>query len=350
MNRSTSNRITVLLIVLAISVLFFAMVRGFVITILFAGLLAALAHPIYRRVERLFKGRRNLASLATLFLLFLIVLLPLGGLFGIVAQQAFRISHSVQPWVQETLGRPWGSDEIFKTLPFHDSLYAYKDVIFQKGGELVGIVSNRLFSGLSSATLSTVTFLFHFVVFLYSAFFFMKDGPALLDKMLYYLPLPESDQRRLLDKFTSVARATLKGTFLIGIIQGTLAGLAFAVIGIESAVFWGTLMTVLAMIPGLGTAFVWVPASIILAATGHVAKAVGLAIFCILVVGTIDNILRPRFVGRDTQLHPLLIFLGTIGGIALFGIAGFLVGPIVAALFVTAWDIYGETFKGYLSR
>jgi predicted PurR-regulated permease PerM len=153
----------------------------------------------------------------------------------------------------------------------------------------------------------------------------------------------------LLDKFTSVARATIKGTFLIGIIQGTLAGLAFWIIGIESALFWGTVMTVLSVIPGVGTAFVWVPAVIILAVTGHLGKAIGLLLYCALLVGSVDNLLRPKFVGKDTRMPEFLIFLGTVGGISFFGIAGFLIGPIVAALFVTVWEIYGETFREYLS-
>jgi predicted PurR-regulated permease PerM len=107
-------------------------------------------------------------------------------------------------------------------------------------------------------------------------------------------------------------------------------------------------MTVLSIIPAVGSAFIWVPAVLILAASGAFLKAIGLLVFCGVLVGSVDNVLRPRFVGRDTQMHELLIFFGTLGGISLFGIIGFIVGPIVAALFVTVWDIYGETFKEYL--
>jgi len=151
-----------------------------------------------------------------------------------------------------------------------------------------------------------------------------------------------------LDRFTSVTRATLKGTAVIGVLQGGLAGLAFAVAGIEAAVFWGTVMAVLSIIPAVGSALVWVPAAIILAAGGNYLKAVGLVLFCGLVVGSLDNLLRPRLVGKDTQMHDLMIFFGTLGGIALFGVIGFVIGPIIAALFVTIWDIYGEAFRDYL--
>jgi predicted PurR-regulated permease PerM len=349
MDRPTLHRIVLLFAVLAISAVFFAMIHGFIMVILLAGLFAALTHPLYRRIERGCKGRRTLASFATLLLLLLVILIPFGVLFGVVAQQAFRISRSVQPWVEDMIRRPSAFDDILRALPFRDSLSAYKEVILQKGGELVGIMSNLLFRGISSATLSTVNFFFLFFLFLYMMFFFLRDGPTILNKMLYYLPLSERSEHRLLDKFTSVARATIKGTFLIGIIQGTLAGLAFWIIGIESALFWGTVMTVLSVIPGVGTAFVWVPAVIILAVTGHLGKAIGLLLYCALLVGSVDNLLRPKFVGKDTRMPEFLIFLGTIGGISFFGIAGFLIGPIVAALFVTVWEIYGETFREYLS-
>jgi predicted PurR-regulated permease PerM len=185
-------------------------------------------------------------------------------------------------------------------------------------------------------------------IMLYTMFFFLMDGDRLIDKILYYLPLEDHDERRMLDRFTSVTRATLKGTAVIGIIQGVLGGAAFAVVGIHSAVFWGAIMAVLSFIPGIGSALVWGPAVIILAATGHLAKAIGLGVFCAAVVGSIDNLLRPILVGRDTQMHELMILFGTLGGIIMFGVVGVIIGPIIAALFVTVWDIYGLAFKDVL--
>ena len=190
--------------------------------------------------------------------------------------------------------------------------------------------------------------LFHAFVLFYAMFFFLKDGEAMLRKILYYLPLEERDEKVLLDRFTSVTRATLKGTLVIGIMQGGLAGLAFAFAGIPSAVFWGAVMTVFSVIPGIGTALVWVPAAALLALEGSYGRAAGLTAFCLVVVGSIDNVLRPRLVGQDTKMHELTVFLGTVGGIILFGVVGFIVGPIVAALFVTSWEIAGGTFRELL--
>ncbi len=347
----TPNRFSMaflLLAVIFISVLFFLMIRGFLMAVLMAGIFSALARPLYRRFEQRFRGRRSPASLATLLVIILVILIPLGGLLGIVAAQAIKVGESVTPWIQKQLSEPTGVAGLLEKLPFYTMIEPYQEQILRKAGELIGSASRFMISGLSSATVMTVNFLFQLFVFLYTMYFFLMEGDKLLAKITYYLPLEEKDERRMLDKFTSVTRATLKGTAVIGIIQGGLAGVAFALIGIPSAVFWGTIMVVLSVIPGIGTGLVWIPAAVILAASGHLAKGVALALFCGLVVGSCDNLLRPRLVGKDTQLPELLIFFGTLGGLIFFGVLGFIIGPIVAALFVTIWEIYGEVFKHVL--
>jgi predicted PurR-regulated permease PerM len=152
----------------------------------------------------------------------------------------------------------------------------------------------------------------------------------------------------MLAKFSSVTRATLKSTAVIGSLQGALGGLGFWVAGVDSALFWGTLMAGLSVLPGLGTGLVWIPAVAILAAGGDLLKAGLLAGYFMLIVSSVDNVLRPRLVGRDTQLPELLVFLSTLGGISLFGIVGFMIGPVIAALFVAIWEIYGRAFAAIL--
>jgi predicted PurR-regulated permease PerM len=348
MQHEIINKSVLLIVVLFISAVFLSMIRSFLMAIFLAGLFAALVHPIYSYLERLFNSRRSLASLTTLLLVIFFILLPLAGFMGIVTAQAIKVGQMVTPWVQKKIAEPDAFFSLLKSLPYFDQIAPYRELLFQKAGEMVGGLSAFLIQSLSSGAKGTMNFLFSTFVLLYSMYFFLIDGYQLVNKILYYLPLEDADEQRLLARFTSVARATLKGTAVIGMLQGGLAGVAFAVVGIPSPAFWGLIMILLSILPGIGTALVWVPAAVILAASGHTAKALGLALFCGLAVGSMDNLLRPRLVGKDTQMHELLIFFGTLGGILMFGVVGFIIGPIIAALFTTVWDIYGVSFASVL--
>ena len=348
MNRDVIHKTTLLMLVLFITALFIFMIRPFLMALLLAGIFSALAHPLFCRLTRVLGGRQNLASAITLLLIVMVILLPLTGLLGVVTAQAIKVGQSVTPWVQAQLASPDAISQWLSELPFYDQVAPYRDTIIQKAGELVATMTRFLVNGVQAATMGTVNFIFMQFILLYAMFFFLVDGHKLLEKILYYIPMEDEDERRMLDRFTSVSRATLKGTAVIGVVQGGLAGIAFAVVGIPSAVFWGTVMAVLSIIPGIGTALVWGPAVVILAAKGHWGSALGLALFCGAVVGSIDNLLRPRLVGKDTEMHDLLILFSTLGGIALFGFIGFIIGPIIAALFVTIWEIYGVVFKEVL--
>lgn len=348
MQRRTVNILFLLFFVLLISALFLAMISQFLMAILLAGIFSAMAQPLFRRLTRLLGERPRAASAVTLLLFGFVILVPLSGLAGIITAQALKVGQTVTPWVQRQIAEPAGLTAYLQKIPFYEEILPYHDQILRKAGELAGKASSLLVNNLSAGAIGTVNFIFMFFVFLYVSYFFLIDGRRLLDRILFYLPLEERDERRLLARFTSVTRATLKGTAVIGALQGILAGLAFAVVGIDAAVFWGTVMTVLSIIPAIGSALVWVPAAIILALGGSYLKAIGLVVFCGVVVGSLDNLLRPRLVGKDTQMHDLMIFFATLGGIALFGVIGFILGPIVAALFVTIWDIYGEAFRDVL--
>jgi len=348
MQKVATNKWVLLLLVLFISALFLSMIRQFLMAIFLAGIFSALAYPLYKRLETWFRGLRVLASLCTLVLIVLVIILPLGGLMGVVTAQAIKVGQAVKPWVERQLSEPDAISNLIQSLPYIDNIEPYRNQIFQKAGEMVGALSGFLIGRLQSVTYGTVNFLFMLFIMLYTMFFFLMDGDKLIHKMLYYLPLEDHDERRMLDKFTSVTRATLKGTAVIGVIQGVLGGVAFAVVGIPSAVFWGTIMAVLSFIPGIGSVLVWGPAVIILAVSGSFIKAIGLGIFCAAVVGSIDNFLRPVLVGKDTQMHELMILFGTLGGIIMFGVLGVIIGPIIAALFVTVWEIYGVVFKDVL--
>ncbi|NNF97871.1 MAG: AI-2E family transporter [Desulfobacteraceae bacterium] len=348
MKREIINKSVLILVVIFISALFLSMIRSFLMAIFLAGLFSALMYPLFRRFKTWYKGRTSLASLSTLLLVIVFILLPLTGLMGIVTTQAIKVGKSIKPWVQHQIAEPGELVSRLKTIPFADQILPYREPILQKAGELVGVITNLLVNGLQAAAIETVNFIFMAFVLLYTMYFFLIDGKDLIVKILHYLPLEDHDEQRILERFTSVTRATLKGTAVIGVLQGGLAGLAMAVVGIPSALFWTVIMIVLSIIPGIGTVLIWLPAAVILAISGHLAKGVLLAVFCGVVVGSVDNLLRPRLVGKDTQMHELLIFFGTLGGILMFGIVGFIIGPIIAALFTTIWDIYAVSFNDVL--
>lgn len=344
MNENRVRTVFIIILVVAISAAFFAMIRQFLLTLFFAAIFSGLAYPLYSRILRGYRGRRALASLTTLAVLFLVIVIPLLAFLGVLASQTIQVTESVTPWIQEQIENRDAAAGFLEKLPGAERLEPYRDELLTKLGQIVGTVGNFLVNSVSTATRRTVTFFFNFFLMLYAMFFFLMDGEKMLEKIRRDIPLSRTDESRLIDKFMSVSRATIKGTLIIGIVQGSLAGLAFAAVGINGAVFWGTLMTILSIIPGLGTALVWVPAAVYLGVTGHIAKAWILALFCAGIVGGADNFLRPRLVGRDIQMHDLLVLLATIGGILLFGLLGFIAGPILAALFITIWDMFGLLF------
>jgi len=343
-----ASKSVLLLFVLGISAIFLSMMHQFLMTIFMAAIFSALTTPLYHRLLLLLKGRKHAASLLTILILVCLVLLPLAGLIGVVVTQAIHVSQSVTPWVQQFIDQPTIISDYLHKLPYYKELLPHRDMILQKLGSLVGNTSTLLIDSLSSITMLTVNATLMSFIMLYTMFYFLVDGKSLLEKILYYIPLENDDEQHLLQRFTSVARATIKGTLIIGMIQGTLCGMGFAFAGIPSPVFWGCLMAVLSIVPSVGTAIVWGPALIILLLSKDIGGAVTVGIFCGLIAGNADNLIRPRLVGKDTEMHDLFILFSTFGGIAMFGIIGIIVGPIIAALFVSIWEIYGESFQDIL--
>lgn len=348
LDRERFRRSFLLLLVTFVSIVFLMMVRSMLIVLLFAAIFSGLAYPIYRRLLGWVRGRKPAAAGLTLLIVLLLVIIPMIFFLGIVAGQALGVSEKVGPWISEQIRQFEQEGELLRRFPFLERLEPYRDQIMSKLGQLAAQTGTFLFNALSATTKGTVSFFFNLSVMLYAMFFFLMDGPDILDRILSLVPLDERDKRRMADKFVSVTRAMLKGTFLIGILQGALAGLAFHVVGIEGAVFWGTVMVVLSVIPVIGTPLVWIPAVVILLANGRYGAGLGLLAWCGLVVGSADNFLRPALVGKDVRMPDLLIFLGTLGGIFFFGAVGFILGPIIAALFVAVWDMYGVAFHDAL--
>jgi predicted PurR-regulated permease PerM len=339
-NREKFQRIFILVMVAVISIVFVYMIRGYLKALFLAVVFSGMSYPLYRWIRDKVGGRQALASILTLLVLVLLVLLPLSGFLGIVAAQAVELTEEVIPWVQELSLPAW--------VPFQDKLMPYTKQIASKLGEAAGMIGSFLFNSISAGTRGTATFFLNLFIMLYAMFFFLMRGESMRGGFLDYSPLTDEDKALLLNKGMSVARATIKGTLLIGVVQGALGGLGFLFFGIRGAAFWGTIMAVLSIIPALGTALVWIPAVIYLLMTGHHAAGIGLLLWSATVVGSVDNLLRPRLVGGDTEMPDLLILLSTLGGLAMFGAVGLIIGPVIAGLFLTAWQIYGTTFEDVL--
>ncbi|MDH4036509.1 MAG: AI-2E family transporter [Candidatus Krumholzibacteria bacterium] len=328
------------LLLTVVSVAFIIMLRRFLVPLVLAAIFAALVNPMYKWLERAFRGRRALASITTILIVFLLVVVPLTFFAGVLVSEAVQVSNSAVPWIQKQLHSPDEFMQKLHALPFAERLVPYQSQILQRLAEAVRTIGSFMVDRLSDATRGTIVFFFNVAILLYAMFFFLMDGRSYLDGITRSLPLSPRESARIVDQFVSVTRAALTSTVVIGVIQGTLGGIALGIMGVPGAVFWGTLMAVLSMIPGLGTAIVWVPVCIYLFATGRPGVSIGLAVYFALVVGSVDNLLRPRLVGKGTQMPDLLVLLSTLGGLMMFGAVGFILGPVLAALFVTTWNIF----------
>ncbi|MEM8954087.1 MAG: AI-2E family transporter [Verrucomicrobiota bacterium] len=341
----------VILLVVAISLVFVAMIWSFLQPLLLAAILSGMVRPVYVRLARLFRGRKALASGVTIVLVLVLVMGPLSAFLGIVAKQAIQFSQTAYPLLKE-----WTDEShmiqvenwVTEKLPMLDGMMPTRTELFQGLGKVAQSAGTYLAGSVSKMTAGTAAFFLNLFVMLYAMFFFLMSGRGVLNKILYFSPLPSEDEELMLERFASITRATIKGTMIIALIQGALGALGFWVAGIQGVAFWGTIMVVLSIIPGVGTVIVWVPAVIYLFIKGETLTAILLGAWFAGVVGTIDNVLRPKLVGQDAKMPDLLILLSTLGGIFMFGAAGFIIGPIIAGLFVTVWDIYGVTFKDSL--
>jgi len=341
------NKSVLALVVAAITALFLGIIWRFLEAIFLAGLFAAVFYPLYRRIQRVV-GSKGVASLFTLLIVLCFVFIPIVMIGAIFVAQGGELARDAIPWLQNLVDEPGAIPKYLEKLPFYETLLPYRDQMTERMGGVAVAASSTAVNLLQSATRGTVNTVLTSLLVFYSFFFFLMDGDKLVQKILYYLPLDNDNESLLLHRFRSVTVATLKGTAVIGFLQGTLAGIALWFCGIPQALFLSVTMMLLSVIPGVGAALVWIPATIYLATNGQWILAGGLFAFCALLVGSIDNILRPKLVGSDTQLHELMIFFSTLGGLFTFGVPGFIIGPIIAALFVTVWEIYGEEFKDWL--
>jgi predicted PurR-regulated permease PerM len=219
----------------------------------------------------------------------------------------------------------------------------------EKITEFVGTVSKFVATRVLSFGSNLINIFVQFTLMLYLLFFFLKDGKQVIQKIIDTIPMGNVRERRLFERFAQVSKATLKGTLVVALVQGSIGGLVFMFLGIPAPLLWGVAMTLLALLPVGGSAIVWFPAVVVLFAQGEVGKAMILLVVGSLIIGLVDNLLRPLLVGRDTEMPDYLVLISTLGGITYFGLSGFVIGPTIAALFITVWEMMGQDYGGKTS-
>jgi predicted PurR-regulated permease PerM len=331
-------------LLLVATVGFLWIVQGFLEPVFWAALLASLFHPLHRRLLVRLNGRASLSAFFVLLAILLIVILPLIFVGVAVTRETQALYQRITNG-EFDMNAPlqWSA----KAMPIVNEVLAKVGIETAKVGEWMSsgaATASRFLAGRALAIGQNALSIFvQFLLMIYLVFFFVRDGVALLAQLVRVIPLGDRREQRLFKKFAEVSRATLKGTVVVSIIQGALGGMALALVGIDGAVLWSVVMTILAILPAVGISIVWLPAALWLFTTGAVAKAVTLIVMGVL-IGFVDNILRPVLVGRDTKMPDYLILLSTLGGITAFGLSGFVIGPIIAALCIAGWEMFAESF------
>ena len=333
-------------LLLLVTVAFLWLIRGFLQPIFWAVALGIIVYPLHARIQQRLGRQRSLAAAASMLLVVLIVILPLVGVVTAVTTEATML---VQRLNQQDFELNQLYAEIEEHLPQLTALLE-RFRIDPEGIESqlaeAGVEASRFVAARALAIGGdTVRITIFFFLMLYLLFFFLRDGTRLLDGLVRALPLGDKRERLLLARFAEVSRATIKGTLVVGIVQGSIGGAMFWMLGLSAPVLWGVVMALLSMLPAIGPALVWVPAAIILIATGRLVAGIVLIVIGVLVIGLVDNLLRPLLVGRDTRMPDYLILLSTLGGLTAFGLAGIVIGPIIAAFFLSCWEMAQAEFE-----
>ena len=332
-----------LLLLLAISLAFFWVLWPFYGAIFWGAVFAIMFTPLFLRLLRSLPGKRTLAALIAVAIILVMVILPLGVITAMLVQEAGGMYARVQ------------SGELSFSRYFqqiYDALPAWVTGVLNRFGlSNLSLVQERLASSLTrgseffatqalSIGQNTFDFVISFFIMLYLLFFLLRDGSALAKRIKNAIPLDTDIKRNLSSKFTTVIRATVKGNIVVAMLQGALGGLIFWFLGIHAPVLWGTLMAFLSLLPAVGAALVWLPVAVYFLVTGAIWQGVVLIAYGVLVIGLVDNVLRPILVGKDTKMPDYVVLVSTIGGMSIFGLNGFVIGPLIAAMFMAAWDLF----------
>lgn len=346
MNSPDLQRTVFLFLLAAVTAAFFWILMPFFGAVLWAIALAILFNPLYKRLLKKMPKRHNLAALATLAICLVIVIIPLAMVTVSLVQEASLVTQRIRTgeinfarYLQQIIGvLPLWLVNLLDRFGL-GNMEAMLSRIGQGAAQTGQLIATQALN----IGQNTFDFLVSFALMLYMLYFFVRDGAALSKTVREALPMARPHTHFLLNKFTTVIRATIKGNVAVAAVQGALGGLAFWVLGVQGALLWAVLMAFLSLLPAVGAALVWLPVAIYFLATGHVWEGVSLIVFGVVVIGLVDNILRPILVGKDTQMPDYIVLMSTVGGMALFGVNGFVIGPVVAALFMATWDLFASS-------
>jgi predicted PurR-regulated permease PerM len=346
MNEETLKDRSLTVLLALVSIAFIWILLPFYGAVFWAVILGIVFAPMQRRLQLKFGWERNLTSLLTLSICLLIAILPVIVLSSLLVQEGVALYKNIESGELDIAG--------YVTQFKHILPPYFQHLLDRFGmGELNGlrekIVKSAMTGGQELAAKAfifgqgTFEFIVSFFIMLYLLFFFLRDGAELARKVRAAVPLEEQQKRRLQLKFNRVVRATVKGNLLVAITQGALGGLIFWFLDIPSVLLWAVLMAFLSLLPAVGAGIVWVPVAAFFLLTGAIWQGVVLGLFGVFVIGLVDNVLRPILVGKDTRMPDYMILISTLGGLAIFGLNGFVIGPLIAALFMSSWDIFIET-------
>lgn len=336
---------TFLLLLLLVSLAFSWVLWPFYGAVFWGAIFALMFSPLFMQLLRKMPQKRTLAALMTVAIILVLVILPVGLIIAMLTQEAGSVYQRVQ------------SGELSFSRYFqqvYDALPTWITGLLDRTGLTdLGLIQAQVSESLAKGSQYIATqalsigqnafdFFVSFFIMLYLLFFFLRDGAALSRLIREAIPMEAEIKRNIFSKFTTVIRATVKGNIVVAAMQGALGGLIFWFLGIHAPVLWGTLMAFLSLLPAVGAALVWIPVAIYFLATGAIWQGALLIAFGVLVIGLVDNILRPVLVGKDTKMPDYVVLVSTIGGMSLFGLNGFVIGPLIAAMFMAAWAIFAK--------
>jgi len=333
-------------LLLIVTAAFIWLIRGFLQPIFWAVALCIVFYPVHERLRKRFgDDRRTLAALLSVLLVMLVVVLPLAGVVTAVTTQAAGLYDRLASGeIDINSGIAWVRERTPAVIAFGERIGIDLSRIQEQASSSAVSISQFMATQALALGQNTLRVAVFFFLMVYLLFFFLRDGRLLMEGLIRALPFGDERERHLLELFAAVSRATIKGTLVVGVVQGMLGGVLFAILGIGAPVLWGVVMALLSILPAVGPALVWLPAAIILIATGSVVSGIVLIAVGALIIGLADNVLRPILVGRDTKMPDYLILLSTLGGLTAFGLAGIVIGPIIAAFFLSVWKMAEEEY------